>query len=117
MIFIGTLFCNLLEDAMGLHLQPRLDMTLHFRLSDFAARYQNKTRRQSFVPRVLAIEAHQKVAESKSTAEYCKLRLRGVCCVSEIKKISGDPCPRTSIINFEDQVNEPQVNFLFLYIF
>ena len=27
MIFIGTLFCNLLEDAMRLHLQPRLDMT------------------------------------------------------------------------------------------
>ena len=23
MIFIGTLFCNLLEDAMSLHLQPR----------------------------------------------------------------------------------------------
>ena len=27
MIFIGTLFCNLLRDAMRLHLQPRLDMT------------------------------------------------------------------------------------------
>ena len=24
---IGTLFCNLLEDAMRLHLQPRLDMS------------------------------------------------------------------------------------------
>jgi hypothetical protein len=23
MIFIGTLFCNLLEDAMRLHLQPK----------------------------------------------------------------------------------------------
>ena len=27
MIFIGTQVCNLLEDAMRLHLQPGLDMT------------------------------------------------------------------------------------------